>query len=529
MNVKMKKIFIILAGSALLASGCKKGFLDINTNPNSATEGSITPDLVITTALNNTANRHAATYAFLNRWMGQWAPSGSFSANSEESTYNITSNFATGIWSGIYDNLYDYNFVETKAKAKGQTYYEAIAKVMKAVCFHELVDCYGNVPYSKAFDVSGNIRPAYDNGQAVYNDIFAQLEAARVAIVAADPNANTQIATRDIMFGGNKTRWRQFINTLKLRLLLRQSQIPGFTPTAVNGRNVINEITTDGSGYLTADAEVNPGYLTDKANPFWANFGYTTVGVVANKFNYANPFVLDLMKNMNGGAGGATSDIRYQYFFKRANNTLALAPAPGHWTGAPYGQPPLTPFSYDKVSNIGGIANDASENIIPTAAQTGLCKKYNQGQWIITGVESMFLQAEAIQRGWITGNAQTMYENAVKASHTWLNVPSAATVATAYLASADTKVNFTAAPNKINVILLQKYIALCGISPLEVWSDWRRVSGYINIPLSVAPGRTANTQPVRILYPAVEYNTNADNVQAQGTISPLTSTVFWDR
>jgi hypothetical protein len=526
----MKKIFIILAGAVLIGSGCKKGYLDINTNPNSPTEGSITPDLVLPNALNVTANRLATNYEFLNRVFGQWAPSGSFSANSSEQTYNITTSFATGIWTGNYDNLYDYNFVETKAKAAGQTFYEGIAKVMKCVCFHELVDCYNNVPYTKAFDVTGNIRPGYDGGQAIYNNIFIQLDAARNLIKNADINKNPFITTKDIMFGGDKAKWRQFINTLALRLLIRQSQIPGFNPASE-----ITKINTDGAGFITADASVSPGYLQDKSNPFWAAYGYTAVNVISNKFNYANPYVLDQMKTMNGGAGGPTSDIRYQYFFKRANNKLGGAVAASDWVGMPYGNPPQTSFSYDKVSNIGGIANDAAEVLITTAPKVGLCKQFDQRQWIITIVESNFLQAEALARGWAINttfvNAQAAFRAAVSSSFVWLNVTNATAEATTLLNSTDVKIAWPATQAaQINVILYQKYIGLCGLAPLEIWSDWRRVSNpYLTIPLSIAPGRTSTTQFNRLLYPQVEYNVNTDNVAGQGTINQFTSKVFWDQ
>jgi hypothetical protein len=537
----MKKIFLIISSVLVLAS-CKKGFLDINENPNSPTPNSATPELVLTAALNNTANRLAVSYSFMNRWLGQWAPSGSFSANSQESTYNLTTGFGAGIWNNIYDNLYDYDFIESKSKQANLTFYEGIAKVMKAVCFHELVDIYNNVPYTSAFNYQTNIRPTYDNGRVIYNDLFKLLEDGRLLIVNATAVQSKDLGSKDIMFKGDKALWRKFINTLKLRLLLRQSEISGFLPTAVpqNGgapaRNVIAEITGDGSGFLSTDAAVNPGYLSDKANPFWATYGFSTVNVVVNKFDYANNYVLNLMKGMNSANGGANSDLRYQYFFKRAVNTIgspATTPIPSHWRGVDYGLPPATSNAYNTLSNIGGTDNDNLENLISSAPQVGLCKRFNQDQWILTSVESNFLQAEAIQRGWLPGNAKTVYEEAIASSFRWLNygnnVATANTAAAAYVASADTRVNWTNATNKIYLILLQKYISLCGMQPLEIWSDWRRVSGYVTIPVSVAPGTTATSQPVRLLYPQVEYNTNTDNVQAQGTINQFTSKVFWDQ
>jgi hypothetical protein len=41
------------------------------------------------------------------------------------------------------------------------------------------------------------------------------------------------------------------------------------------------------------------------------------------------------------------------------------------------------------------------------------------------------------------------------------------------------------------------------------------------------PGKISSVLPVRLLYPQSEYTTNAANVQAQGTIDPFTSKLFW--
>ena len=47
----------------------------------------------------------------------------------------------------------------------------------------------------------------------------------------------------------------------------------------------------------------------------------------------------------------------------------------------------------------------------------------------------MFLQAEAIARGWMPGNAKTAYEAAVTESFVWLGVPDAVNAAADYMAN----------------------------------------------------------------------------------------------
>ena len=85
-------------------------------------------------------------------------------------------------------------------------------------------------------------------------------------------------------------------------------------------------------------------------------------------------------------------------------------------------------------------------------------------------------------------------------------------------------------------ILTQKWFALNAIASFEVWTDYRRTDyvlgravGYTpGPPISVDPGNTSTTIPRRLLYPQNEYNYNAANVGAEGTINVFTSKIFWD-
>ena len=50
----------------------------------------------------------------------------------------------------------------------------------------------------------------------------------------------------------------------------------------------------------------------------------------------------------------------------------------------------------------------------------GIVKTPQQDQLIFSDFESLFLQAEAVQRGWITGDAKALYESAVTQSFIYL-------------------------------------------------------------------------------------------------------------
>ena len=498
----MKKlIYVFSAVMLFIAGGCKKDFLDINQNPNSPTEASITPNLILPRVEHAVAERAAISYDWAGRWMGYWARSGTYGPSTEEESYNITTTFEAGQWSGWYGILYDVNVMEKKAAASGQDFYEGIAKTLKSIGFMYLVDMYNNVPYSKAFDLAGNITPTYDKGQDIYNDLLLQLDQAATLIKNANPIENPGLATSDVIFKGNATLWRKLINTQRLKLLIRQSQVPGFNPAAD-----IAKINADGAGFLGSGqtASVQPGYMVDngKQNPFWNTFERSYTGDIADNYNRANNIILNALRNSN--------DIRYQYFFDPA-----VAP-----------QNPANPYvgyNYGEVIANAPVASQGS-----MVGGPGIARSATMAQWLLTSVESMFLQAEAIQRGWLPGDAKTAYENAVRESFIWLGVTNAVATANTYLAQADPNINWDLATNKIQLIITQKYRALVGIANFEAWADYRR-TGFPAIALSMSPSRGTNVIPLRLRYPQNEYNYNAANVEAEGNPNPQTTGVFWDR
>jgi hypothetical protein len=148
---------------------------------------------------------------------------------------------------------------------------------------------------------------------------------------------------------------------------------------------------------------------------------------------------------------------------------------------------------------------------------------------IFTDFESLFLQAEAAERGFISGDPKALYESAVTQSIIYMGGTEGTFAAAAtYLAQAGKPlVNWDLASNKIQIIITQKWCALNGISALPIWTDYRR-TGYPDfIHWSADPAKKNPTPPVRLLYPQTEISTNNDNVVAQGNLDYFTSKLFW--
>lgn len=503
----MKKLSYLIIGLLTVSLvSCKKDFFDVNKNPNSPTTSSMTPELLLPRALHLTAARMSTSMDYSAHWTGYWARGGNFGPSNPQEDYAITNDYQAGQWSGWYDLLFDVDQMEKKSIETNQPFYTGIAKVLKSIGFMYLVDQYNNVPYSKAFDLANNILPTYDKGDVIYADLINQLDQAVVlfqGINSANIASNAGISTADIVYKGNATNWIKFANTQRLKLLLRQSQVSGF-----NGAAEVAKIVANGGGFIGAGetASVQPTYVVDngKQNPFWNAYKRLYTGAIADDFNRANNYVLGKFRNNN--------DIRYQYFF-----SAATTPVSGNtYYGYNFGEilPSSDPYKSINSSDVAG---------------PGLAKSAGQPQWFFTSVESLFLQAEATQRGWLSGNAEAAYRAAVTESFAYLGVPSATVAATTYLDSARPIVDWGTATDKISLIAMQQYLALTGINNFEAYSNYRRLGVPNDVPLSLAPGRSGRVIPKRLLYPTSEYNYNAAAVRAEGTIDAQTATVFWDK
>jgi hypothetical protein len=492
MNKLSLSIIAVFIG--ILFGSCKKDFWDINEDPNRATETSVTPDLALAAQLNSSAARNASSYDFLQRYMGYWSASGSYSRGTVEMSYNITNDFGAGIWNGIYYSVNQYRSIGRKSAELDWKFYGGIAKIMEAHDMAVLVDLYGDVPYSTAFDLTNNIRPTYDKGEDIYKALLPLIDQGLTMIKAAGVDKN--IATQDIIFKGDKTKWAKFANSLKLRLLLHTHKTSTFNAPAE-----IAKIVAEGSGFLGngVGAMVQPGYTPDKPNPYYNAHLFLINGNEADNYNRANVFSLNLMKDLN-------DTLRLQKVYRPSKTGAAFK-------GTPYGADPITTNGSDVTSGPG----------------FGPAPLPSSPMWLMTSVESMFLVAEATARGWLTGDAKAAYENAVRESFRFLGLTT--TDANLYLTGTDARVVWPAAgsmQDKIAVIAWQKYIALNGIQANETFTDWRRL-GVVQPPLSLAPERGNNPIIRRLLYPTTEYSYNAENVAAQGTINQFTSRVFWDK
>lgn len=499
----LNKIMCLALVFATLVS-CED-YLDVNQDPNNPVLDQVTPDLMLAASQKTTGDIFGVTMNRLGNTMaGAWGGNVLQFADpfGAEFRFDITSTFYSGIWDNMYVRTSNYTNIINYA---GGNYndHKAIAKILRAFYFQYLVDLYGgDIPYFGKHQYTNLLQVPYDDDALIYADL---LEEVNEAITMIDNSADAVVVgTEDIIYGGDMSQWRKFANTLKLRLIVRQSN----TISTADASAALAGLTTGdfiGNGDVAA---MNPGYApeNDRTNAFYNNFGYSADGVTQrNNFIVASDYAMDMVTTM----GGMVDPRRDEMF--RTNNG-------GGYTGIAQGEilGNLTPAEAGNgFSKLGsGYGVDA-----PTEANA------TKSMPLFTEAESFFLQAEAITRGYMTGDAQVAFNNGVQASFTQLGSGSAA----AYQGSISGIAGFGytgSADQLIEAIISQKWIALHSINGAEMWIEMNR-TGYPNAPLPV--NQPSTQRAVKLLYPLSELQGNSANVPAtQTSADAFVNTVFWN-
>lgn len=517
----MKKI--ILSIFALSLFSCND-YLDINTSPNSPSIDNITPNLALAAAQSQTYRmisgdnrnfetsiRSESANQLGNIMMNAWAGNVRNTTNPYSDEYRsiITSTFYDNIWNYGYrsianfQNIIDYN-------SNDYDNHKAIAMILKSFYMQTIVDLYGDCPYSEAFKGQKLLYPKYDDDKLIYRSLYTQLDDA-ITMIQNSNSSDIAVGSEDVMFSGNMQNWIRFANTIKLRLLVRQS---GLTDTE-SVQYVTNKLTSliADNNFITSDVTLNPGYsiaTTDQQNPFYGAYGYSINGaelsnrglVVASKYaaNQLNVPVDPRRFRLFTAVGTSVVGVEQ-------GEDSSTAPISSSLLGPAY--IPAPPAN----------ATTAQITAAVTAGSTA-------SSIVMTLAESKFLLAEmALRFPGLMGsyNAQTLYTQGIQASFTTLGAGSASSYITAIDATTGSR-SWTNSANKLEPLMYQKWVALMNVNAHESWIDYVR-TGFPAIPNALTNGGVG--KPKRLLYPFSEYVANSQNVPVQTTSAAFASAPFW--
>jgi hypothetical protein len=490
----------------VLFTGACDDYLNVNTSPNSVVDAPIgqifTPATVAVGFLAG-SDIHRFTSIFAQQFGGQGTD---VAQTREYMRYQLAPSDVNNLWNNYYVvALADIEVVIKKAGTTSPRY-AGIAKLMKAYVFSQIVDAWGDVPYSEALKFLDNMSPTYDASGSIYTSLFALIDESIVDLSQPISPTNVSPGTFDTFFGGDGTKWIRVANSLKLRMLMRQSKSnPAATATAVNALLGSSATFVDAVAhnfqhtFLTTSGRQNPIHQFE-------------VNRIDQFFPHEN--LVDMMNTK-------LDPRRASYFTPFPFNS-----APATYKGVAAVPGPQA-FDYSRIHTYlrgSVLSGPASVNTNGSIGSTQIVYSGNAPTRLLTAAEYFFTRAEASVRFGSPGTPEAHFEAGIRASMTMAGVATAD--ADAYVAAR--LVTFLAANDagKIEQIIEEKFVANYGV-PLEAWSDWRRTGlpTFIAPPANAALNISGGGVPRVFPYALGEQSANPNTPERANLAS---GRVFWD-
>ena len=395
-------------------------YLDINQDPNSPTEDVISADMVLPAAEMHLAQSYGDE---LRIWGGYFCQQ--YAHQYGVGNYLAISQFTmtSARCSNVYEQLtarcqQNLKTVRNLAEASEDWGTYLAATVLRAFTYQVLVDAYGELPYTEALDPS-NVTPHYDEGLTIYNGLIGELDEALEKVTATDP-----VATNFLFAGENAGKWIELANAVKLKILMRMSNVQDVKEqlaALVAENNFPTENVEWSSCWSNSAGAYSPLYGEDFAPGMQQNL------------------ILNLALNATMAEYG---DARLAAYFNANSND--------EYTGGVSGTNFSTSSTYQ-----------SSYWCTPIV-------EYNTPVSLVSVSETEFFLAEYEARYGTDAAAQSHYEEAIWASFAKAGVDGAEDAIAAYpWNKSDYK----------RLIGIQKWIALSGYNNFEAWCEVRRL-GY---------------------------------------------------
>lgn len=475
------KISLVSVCIGLGLSSCQSDLTSLNDDPK---HPSVLPsENLLATALYQSSyymdnpNVNFNNYRFFTQ---QWAET----QYPDETQYNlITRNQPRNHFNRMY--VYSINNLrQAKVNLKNEVETEdirtnklATLEIEEIFIWENIVDTYGDVPYSEAFKPDEILSPKYDDAKGIYVDLIKRIDNV-IATIKPSVKGYAPIGgeySGDLVYSGDMTKWIKLANSVKLRLGMNLADVDP----------VLSKATVESAisgGVISSDAEAYKFKYDGNtfSNPVFDNL------VASNRNDFLpSELVVNTMKNL--------SDPRMDVWFTKVA---------GAYKGGVFGElnDPYTNFS-----QLGPYFRSA------TSASN-----------LLSYSEVVFLKAEAAARNYSAGDtAANLYAAAVTASMNENGVSAANTMT--YLAG-----NPYDAVNWKKSIGVQAWIALFNRG-FASWNFTRRLDN----PILVNPPKSnLSSVPYRMPYSDQEYVLNGTNVNAAATKiggDKATTKLFWDK
>ncbi len=479
MKINMKlKLFLPVVLALFVFQSCED-ITELNVNPNAPT--AVPPAFLVSEAQYQINDRLAGRN--LNAEWGMlmvqhWAQN----EYAEESRYVVDVTSFDAAWIDLYANALSELDEAKKQVTANEGLLPAIRNnqialidILMAYTYHNLTDAYGAIPLSQALSPLENPLPDYDTQPEVYASIVSMLQG---AISSMDAGAAI-FDTGDNVYNNNAAMWKSFANSLLFRVAMRMADVDeSGARTIISGLNV-SDMIVENSQNAVYEFEANDLV----ANPLYIDVVVDT----RDDFSVTEELITELQDR---------NDPRISAY-------VALNPD-GVYQGQPFGLIDAEAFALKPFTS--RPAPDLRAATAPTV--------------MMDAAEVHFLVAEAIERGFMDGDAAEFYASGIARSMEYWGFDQAAAVTYVEDNPYD---GYEGGWRQ--ALGIQKWLAFY-MNGLQAWAEWRR----LDYPqLEVPEAGVTGSIPVRLPYPLTETTTNGSSLDAV-TSNPndITTKLWWD-
>jgi len=295
----MKSLKYITLGCILILAfaSCKK-WLDVNTDPDNPNN----QDVLIQNRVPWIEHFYQYTSGIAN--FRTACQSGVYYSNgANPNTFSTTWQCAPGNVTTPYQSWFievSSNVVDlyNVAQKQGAYHYMAVADVFHALGYMEMLDLYGEMPYTQAG--TGNPSPEPDDGKTIFNGCMAKLNEAITLFGKTQDAGAPALSSGDLWNNGDVNKWLKLCWGLKARYMLKLSK----KTDLYNADSILYCLSK--APQSNADNTVGPGFNNSTVTDYLygdpvvtnGNFDYAAYGNAqrVSKFHY------DLLTNLRGAA-----------------------------------------------------------------------------------------------------------------------------------------------------------------------------------------------------------------------------------
>ncbi|MBF4494226.1 SusD/RagB family nutrient-binding outer membrane lipoprotein [Flavobacterium sp. JLP] len=380
----------------------------------------------------------------------------------------------------------------------------------------KMVDNFGDIPFSQAGKISStggnyaNAAAKYDNQTELYIKMLDELKAFSTELnsIALSPKVDLEFKNQDLINKGDLVSWKNYCNSLRLRILNRVSAVPSLASRA---NTEIAEIIAEAK--IVDENSENIAFKVYTQDIDLDSAGFIDALEGANN-NVAPKPMIDHM-NANG-------DPREAWLFEKGQTATVF-------TGL---DPTLTSGVQDQLIVDGKIAI-YNRSVI------------SRNKWLpgtlINAAEVNLILAEYYSRNGNGTTAKTYFEKAIRQSiEYYVRLGDKADVltwkpttepTTAEIEAYILKINFAGAVTaaaQLELIAFQKYIHYNIMQADESWAEQRRLKLPALVFQEDETSTVRKTPPTRWTYPNSESVYNTDNYNAVKANDNLSTKIFWD-